>query len=107
VVTGYGGRYRATVVDDIDPTQQHRLQVVVPEVYGDTPVWAVASLPPGTGVPMPAVGDMVVVSFERGDTDYPVWERDRAAGESANAAGRHIGKYRGVVVGTDDPAQQR
>ena len=31
VVTGYGGTFRATVVDDADPMQQSRLQVVVPD----------------------------------------------------------------------------
>ena len=41
VVTGYGGTFRATVVDGADPMQQSRLEVVVPEVYGDSvPVWA-------------------------------------------------------------------
>jgi hypothetical protein len=106
VVTGYGGTYRATVVDDADPMQQHRLQVVVSEVYGDASVWAAASLPAGPAGPMPAVGDLVWVSFEHGDTDYPVWERDRGAEERPNATGGYIGKYRGVVVGMDDPLQQ-
>jgi Type VI secretion system/phage-baseplate injector OB domain len=103
VVTGYGGTYRATVVDDADPMQQHRLQVVVPEVYGDAAVWAVASLPVGPEEPLPAVGDVVWVSFEHGDTDYPVWEHDPGADE---ATAGYVGKYRGVVVGNDDPLQQ-
>ena len=36
MVTGYGGTYRATVVDDADPMQQYRLLVLVPDVHGDT-----------------------------------------------------------------------
>ena len=107
MVTGYGGTYRATVVDDADPAQQHRLQVVVPEVYADASVWAAASLPAGPTGLMPAVGDLVWISFEHGDTDYPVWERDPSADESADATAGYIGKYRGVVVANDDPMQQR
>ena len=43
MVTGYGGTYSAVVMDDADPMQQSRLEVVVPDVYGaDVPVWAVA-----------------------------------------------------------------
>jgi hypothetical protein len=48
MVAGYGGVYRARVLDDVDPVGQRLLQVQVPEVFGDpTPVWAV----PGEDVP--------------------------------------------------------
>src|SRR6266511_3062442 len=77
MIAGYGGIYRATVLNDVDPMGQRRLQVQVPEVFGDRPVWAAASLPVGAEDPLPAVGEAVWVSFEHGDTDYPVWERDR------------------------------
>jgi len=87
------------VVADDDPMQEYRLQVLVPEVYGDTPVWAVASLPAGPAPPLPAVGGMVQVSFERGDSDYPVWAPPGATGSGD--------KYRGVVVANDDPLEAR
>jgi len=107
MVTGYGGTFRASVVDDADPTQQSRLQVVVPDVYGDSvPVWAAASLPYGSSG-LPAVGDLVWVSFEHGDTDYPVWQADEGADQGVPPAGGYVGKYRGVVVDNADPQQER
>lgn len=103
VVTGYGGTYRASVVDNFDPMQEQRLQVVVPDVYGELAVWAMASLPAGSGGPLPALGDLVWVSFEYGDTDHPVWQHDQGVDQSAHAG--YVGVYRGVVVSNDDPAQ--
>ena len=106
VVTGYGGTFRATVVDDADPMQQSRLQVVVPEVYGDSvPVWAVASRTDDSN--SPAIGDLVWVSFEHGDSDYPVWQADQGADQGVPAAGGYVGKYRGIVVDNLDPQQER
>jgi hypothetical protein len=34
--------------------------------------WALPCLPPG-GAATPAIGDLVWVTFEGGDTDYPIW----------------------------------
>jgi Type VI secretion system/phage-baseplate injector OB domain len=105
MVTGYGGTYRAAVVDDADPMQQYRLGVIVPEVYGDdVSVWAVASRA-GSST-MPVVGDLVWISFEHGDTDYPIWHLDAASEEPGSGSGGYVGKYRGLVVGNDDPMQQ-
>ena len=34
MASGFGGRYQGSVVDDADPTGEHRLRVIVPEVWG-------------------------------------------------------------------------
>jgi Type VI secretion system/phage-baseplate injector OB domain len=105
MVTGYGGTYRGAVVDDADPLQLNRLGVVVPEVYGDgLSVWA-AALQTSSGS-LPAVGDMVLISFEHGDTDYPIWEPYSDAEQTGEATSGYIGKYRAGVVGNDDPMQE-
>jgi hypothetical protein len=101
MVTGYGGTYRGSVVDADDPMQRNRLLVIVPEVYGDAPAWAAASLSSPSAA-LPAVGDLVWVSFEHGDSDYPVWQHD---GGTTSGVGGYVGKYRGRVVGNDDPMQ--
>jgi hypothetical protein len=68
------GKYRATVVDDQDPTATGRLMVDVPTA-ALTAVWAEASLPP---IPMslvhlPPAGAEVWVEFEEGDAARPIW----------------------------------
>ena len=74
MASGFGGRYQGSVVDDADPIGEHRLRVIVPEVWGtEAGAWAAPSLPPG-GAATPAVGDLVWVTFEGGDTDYPIWD---------------------------------
>jgi hypothetical protein len=65
------GVHRASVVDDDDPNQLRRLQVVVPGVHRE-PVWALPCMSPGHRV-SPAVGDVVWVTFEQGDVNVPVW----------------------------------
>ena len=105
MVTGYGGTYRASVVDNNDPMLQNRLLVLVPEVYGaEVSVWAAASLSSSSAA-LPAVGDPVWVSFEHGDTDYPVWQLE-GSDESDQTGKGYIGKYRGLVLGNLDPIQQ-
>jgi len=106
MVTGYGGTYRALVVDDADPLHQNRLGVVVPDVFGDVSVWAAASLTAAPGSPLPTIGDTVWVSFEHGDTDYPIWEADAAGAYDTSARG-YTGKYRAAVVDNNDPMQLR
>ena len=106
MVSGYAGTYRGSVVDDADPLAAKRLQVVVPEVYGETPVWAAALLPAGASPPLPSVGDLVWVSFEHGDSDHPVWQSDPGQETPGDRSGGYIGKYRGLVVSNADPLQQ-
>lgn len=72
------GKYRGTVVNNIDPMQIGRIQVMVPDVAGFVPgTWAMPCVPVAGinagvfTVPMPGAG--VWVEFERGDPDYPIW----------------------------------
>jgi uncharacterized protein involved in type VI secretion and phage assembly len=72
------GKYRGTVIDNIDPLQTARLQVLVPDVGGLLPAtWALPCLPfagPESGFyAVPPNGSMVWVEFEQGDPDYPIW----------------------------------
>jgi hypothetical protein len=105
MVTGYGGTYRGSVVDTADPAVQNRLRILVPEISGSDTVWAVPSLSPGT-IQMPELGDEVAVFYERGDTDYPIWEASAVAEAGEPAKHGFIGKYRAVVVDNVDPEMQ-
>jgi hypothetical protein len=72
------GKFRGSVINNIDPEQRGRLQVLVPDV-AIVPLltWALPSLPvggPQTGVfSIPMIGAGVWVEFEQGDLDYPIW----------------------------------
>ena len=63
------------------------------------------SLPPG-GAATPAVGDLAWVTFEGGDTNYPVWDADAAPDPDAVAADGHVGRYRALVADNVDPMQE-
>ena len=69
------GVYRGIVKNTNDPKKANRLQVSVPQITGsDSLDWAEPCLPPFNGtITLPLVGDTVWVSFESGDTSYPVW----------------------------------
>jgi hypothetical protein len=74
----YFGKYRGTVVDNVDPMHIGRLLVLVPDVSGDLPSsWAMPCLPLAginTGIhAVPIIGAGVWVEFEQGDPDYPIW----------------------------------
>ncbi|MCI0698644.1 phage baseplate assembly protein V [candidate division KSB1 bacterium] len=74
----FWGKYRATVVNNIDPQQMGRIQVQAPDVLGSTPSsWAMPAVPiagrqMGAYV-VPPIGAGVWVEFEQGDKDYPIW----------------------------------
>ncbi|OUL98514.1 phage baseplate assembly protein V [Variovorax sp. JS1663] len=86
----FHGKYRATVLQNIDPEQRGRLQLMIPDVLGPLPsTWAEACVPLAgpTGPPMgvymvPPIGAGVWVEFERGDPNYPVWVGCRWGGQS-------------------------
>ena len=77
----YIGKFRGTVLNNIDPMQRGRLQVMVPDVTGLLPsTWAEACIPLAgpTGPPMgtffvPPIGAGVWVEFEQGNVDHPIW----------------------------------
>jgi uncharacterized protein involved in type VI secretion and phage assembly len=75
------GKYRGTVINNLDPTQRGRLLVQVPDVLGVIPCsWAEACTPlagpsgPAMGVYLvPPIGAGVWVEFEHGDPNFPIW----------------------------------
>jgi uncharacterized protein involved in type VI secretion and phage assembly len=74
----FHGKYRGTVLNNIDPLKTGRLLVQVPDVGGELPgTWALPCLPfagPGSGFyAVPPIGSIVWVEFEQGNPDYPVW----------------------------------
>ena len=77
----YYGKYRGTVLNNVDPEQRGRLMLSVPDVLGTVPSsWAEPCVPLAgpTGPPMgvylvPPIGSGVWVEFEHGDPSYPIW----------------------------------
>lgn len=74
----YYGKYRGTVVNNIDPMQIGRIQVMVPDVSNlMLSSWAMPCTPvAGINMGMftlPLIGAGVWVEFEQGDPDYPIW----------------------------------
>ena len=72
------GKYRGTVINNVDPMQMGRIQAMVPDVAGVVPsTWAMPCLPMAginTGVfTVPMIGSGVWIEFERGNPDYPIW----------------------------------
>ena len=66
---------RGTVVNDMDPLQQRRVQVRCEAVLGAASgTWAEACLPPGQGATAAGyrVGERVWICFEGGDPARPV-----------------------------------
>ena len=74
----YFGKYRGTVLQNIDPEQRARIQAIVPDVGGLLPTsWATPCLPlAGRAMGsymLPPIGSGVWIEFEQGDPDYPIW----------------------------------
>ena len=75
------GKYRGTVLLNVDPEFRGRLMCQVPDVLGVLPSNWCEACPPlagPTGPPMgvymvPPIGAGVWVEFEQGDPDYPIW----------------------------------
>jgi uncharacterized protein involved in type VI secretion and phage assembly len=72
------GKYRGTVINNIDPLQMGRIQVMVPDVSNTLPsTWAMPCVPVSgiqSGVfVVPAIDAGVWIEFEQGDPDFPIW----------------------------------
>jgi uncharacterized protein involved in type VI secretion and phage assembly len=86
----YYGKYRGTVINNVDPQLTGRLLVQVPDVLEVVPsTWAEPCVPLAgpTGPPMgiylvPPVGAGVWVEFEQGDPNYPIWSGCRWGAQS-------------------------
>jgi uncharacterized protein involved in type VI secretion and phage assembly len=76
-LTRYYGKYRGTVVNNVDPMQTGRIMVEVPDVSIIPSTWAMPCLPVAgmnSGIfTVPQLGAGVWVEFEQGDPDYPIW----------------------------------
>ncbi len=75
--TKYYGKYRGTVVQNVDPQQLGRIQALVPDVSPAPSSWAMPCVPlagksMGSYV-VPQLGAGVWIEYEQGDPDYPVW----------------------------------
>jgi uncharacterized protein involved in type VI secretion and phage assembly len=75
----YYGKYRATVLNNLDPQMQGRIQVQLGDRYGLFPsTWAMPAFAfAGKGsagmVALPQIASSVWVEFEAGDPDFPLW----------------------------------
>jgi uncharacterized protein involved in type VI secretion and phage assembly len=74
----FWGKYRGTVVNNLDPMMIGRIIALVPDVSGPAPLsWAMPCFPvAGIQAGMfatPIIGSGVWIEFERGDPDYPIW----------------------------------
>ena len=75
------GKFRGTVINNIDPEFRGRLLCMVPDVLSFVPTtWCEACTPLAgpTGPPMgvhfvPPIGAGVWIEFEQGDPDFPIW----------------------------------
>lgn len=75
---GFYGKYRGTVINNVDPEQRGRIQAIVPAVSNVFPTsWAMPCVPMAgkqQGVFMvPQLGSGVWMEFEGGDPDKPIW----------------------------------
>ena len=74
----YLGKYKAVVINNVDPMFIGRIQVIVPDVSNVIPSsWAMPCVPvAGINMGMfapPIIGSGVWVEFEHGDPSKPIW----------------------------------
>lgn len=74
----YYGKYRGTVVDNLDPMQLGRIIAQIPDVLGESiSSWAMPCVP-AAGIQagcfiVPPIGSQVWMEFEQGHRDWPIW----------------------------------
>ena len=78
MIKKFFGKYRGSILNNVDPQRLGRLQVKVPSLMRSRrAIWAMPSFPcagPQMGVfALPEVGTGVWVEFEEGDLTKPVW----------------------------------
>lgn len=74
----YYGKYRATVLNNLDPESRGRIQVQLGDRYGLFPsTWALPAFPVASiqsgFVAIPPLRSSVWIEFEAGDPQYPIW----------------------------------
>ena len=72
------GKYRGTVVNNVDPEQRGRILAIVPAVSNVVPTsWAMPCVPMAGkqqgAFMVPQMGAGVWIEFEGGDPDKPIW----------------------------------
>jgi hypothetical protein len=76
--TPYFGKYRGTVINNLDPLLTGRIQAIVTDVEGFIPSTWATPCAPVAGINMgmftvPPIGSGVWIEFERGDPEFPIW----------------------------------
>jgi hypothetical protein len=75
----YYGKYRGMVLNNVDPMQIGRIQVIRCRTSPNRPADELGDAlraggrDPDTGVRVPPIGSGVWIEFEQGDPDYPIW----------------------------------
>ena len=73
----YWGKYRGTVIDNVDPMVSARLLCDVPSLPGGLLNWATPCVPYAAleegFLSVPPVGANVWIEFEGGNLDHPIW----------------------------------
>jgi hypothetical protein len=77
-VQKFYGKYRGTVINNIDPEQIGRIMAIVPAVSNVVPTsWAMPCVPFAGKAEgffaVPQIGSGVWIEFEGGDPDKPIW----------------------------------
>jgi Type VI secretion system/phage-baseplate injector OB domain len=72
-MSAMSGLYRAKVENNVDPHDQFRLQVSLPDIQPESLVWATACVSVSGQPSVPPIGATVWIAFEKGDPRSPVW----------------------------------